>query len=109
MADKPKDKVSATSKPSTDLAPDARVVTAFHRFDDVNVSAESHHHTIGTSRGQAADARHNHRDGNGHPLFDNTVDVISGSRSLATGAVPAIIDQICDLLEKLGASNATTP
>lgn len=89
-----------------DASPEAKKVSEFHKFDDVDVSQSSHHHTIGLLRGQAADGRHTHQNGNGHPLFDPAVDIISGSRAAAVGS---ILDQICDLLEKLGASNATTP
>jgi hypothetical protein len=98
------DKPAEPPKPAS--SPESRKVAEFHRYDDVDVSQTAHHHTIGILRGQAADGRHIHQNGNGHPLFDASVDIISGSRAAAVGS---ILDQICDLLEKLGASNATTP
>lgn len=85
-------------------SPDKKVVNAFHKRDDCDVSGESHHHTIGTGLYQAASGKHDHQT-SGVPLF-TTDDVINGSLS---GATATVLGQVVALLAKLGASNATTP
>lgn len=87
-------------------SPEKKVVTAFHRNDDLDADRSSHHHTIGTGLNQAAGGKHNHQDGNGSPLFDDSVDVITGSLS---GATASVLGQVVALLAKIGANDATTP
>lgn len=96
----------SSPQPKKIASPPQRDVTAFHKYDDLDASQDAHHHTIGPSKNQAASGRHDHQDEGGAPLFDSTIDIITGSRA---AAVASILDQICDLLEKLGAQNATTP
>jgi hypothetical protein len=92
----------------TAASPDQKTVVAFHKYDDVDVSSQSHHHTIGNERGKAADGAHDHHGGSGKLIFDPSVDIISGTRGTLAG-IGSIVDQIATILEQIGASNATTP
>ena len=89
-------------------SPDKKAVAAFHKRDDCDVSYEAHHHTIGTGLYQAASGKHNHKEG-GVPLFDATTDIVSGSRNLATGDLPGIVNQLLNILANYGLTNSTTP
>lgn len=76
-------------------------VEKIHNFDDVDVRAESHHHTLGGGSTQAAPGGHRHRGGDSQPLLDGTT--ISGTRGSATAMVSIIA-----ALVALGATDTTT-
>lgn len=76
-------------------------VEKLHRFDDVDVRSESHHHTLGPAPQQAAAGSHRHRGGDSELLYAG--QTISGSRSNGTA-----ITSIISLLVSLGATDQTT-
>ncbi len=76
-------------------------VDKIHRFDDVDVRGESHHHTLGAGPTQAAAGSHRHRGGDSELLLSG--QTISGSRGSAT-AIPSIIAA----LVALGITDSTT-
>lgn len=94
----PLDKETTSKK-----SPQADEVNDFHRYSDLDAKYESQHHTLGNRSTQAARGDHTHRDNNGVALLDGITFTLSRS---ANG--PAILDQICDALELLGAVNNTT-
>jgi hypothetical protein len=94
------------SLPISDKSPDKKSVTAFHRNDDLDSDKSAHHHTIGPGINQASSGKHNHQNGDGAPLLDDSVDILTGSLS---GATDTVLGQVVVMLAKLGASNATTP
>lgn len=61
-----------------DPSPPADVVQQFHKNSDLDRSATSQHHTLGTAEYNAASGAHNHRDGLSVPLFDGLV--LTGSK-----------------------------
>jgi hypothetical protein len=85
----------------TDESLNYETVEKIHHYDDVDVRAESHHHTLGGAPFQAASGSHRHRGGDSELLFAG--QTISGSRGSAT-AMPSIIA----LLVSLGATDSTT-
>lgn len=82
------------------LSPDD--VERMHEKDDVDVRAESHHHTLGPKSTQAAAGDHDH-DGTNSPLLLSGY-TISGSRASSTAILPSII--AC--LVRLGATDSST-
>jgi hypothetical protein len=84
-------------------SPDQKAVIDFHRNDDVDAIPESHHHTLGTQRVNASPGNHIH-DGitSIAPLSAIT---FTGSR---TSNAAAIINDICNALVLLGATNNTS-
>lgn len=76
-------------------------VDKIHRFDDVDVRNESHHHTLGPGPTQAAAGGHRHRGGDSELLYAG--QTISGSRSNGTAVASMIA-----LLVSLGATDQTT-
>lgn len=107
-APNPKPNTAAQSVGIDAASPNQKAVVAFHKYDDVDVSAQSHHHTIGNERGKAADGAHDHHGGSGKLIFDPSVDIISGTRGTLAG-LGTIVNQIASILEQIGVSNATTP
>lgn len=81
--------------------PSATEIREMHTNDDLDVSAESHHHTIGPGVNQAASGAHNH-DGNNSPLILEGVTITGGKGG--NTAVASIIAA----LAKLGATDSTT-
>lgn len=76
-------------------------VREFHTNDDVDVSQESHHHSIGPGVNQAASGAHNH-DGNNSPLLLEGV-AITGAKAGNTA-----IASVVAALVQLGATDSTT-
>ena len=81
---------------------DAQVVNKFHEKSDVDSGQEAQHHSLGTKHDQAASGDHTHNGSNSRKILKGTS--ITGSRS-TTAALISVIDA----LEKLGATDATTP
>lgn len=81
--------------------PQPRDVTDFHTYDDLDISSEAHHHTIGPGVNQAASGAHNH-DGNNSPLLLEGV-TITGAKAGNTALSSAIA-----ALVQLGATDSTT-
>lgn len=77
------------------------VVSKIHQYDDVDVRAESHHHTLGAGPMQSSPGSHRHRGGDSELLYAGTT--ISGSRGSATAMVSIIA-----ALVALGATDSTT-
>jgi hypothetical protein len=77
-------------------------VDKIHRFDDVDVRPESHHHTLGSGPNQATPGGHTHRGGDSQLLLSGTT--ISGTRGSATAMV-----SIISALVALGATDTSTP
>lgn len=84
-------------------SPPAETVNDFHRYSDVNARTESQHHTLGNRPTEAAKGDHTHDGTNGIALLDGITFTLS-----RTANVASILDQICDALERIGASNQTT-
>jgi hypothetical protein len=80
---------------------DAKVVTEFHKKDDVDSSQEAHHHTLGPRHDQAAAGDHLHNGTSGRPLLKGTT--ITGSK----GGNAALASVIAALV-KLGATDSST-
>ena len=76
-------------------------VERIHQYDDVDVRAESHHHTLGGGPFQATPGGHRHRGGDSELLLSGTT--LSGSRGSATSQVSIIA-----ALVALGATDTTT-
>lgn len=84
--------------------PSAREVLEFHTHADKDGSPTALHHTLGVKPNQASPGNHVH-DGGSSALIESLADVtITGSRS--SGAAVA---SIISALEKLGATDSTTP
>jgi hypothetical protein len=92
-----------SSKPSAVAAqkPSAEEVDAFHTNSDLDIRAESQHHTLGTLPTQAAPGDHNHDGGNSVALLADLS--ITGSRSDDTWRL-----SVNALLVKLGAQDNST-
>ena len=86
---------AATPKPTTEEVDD------FHTNSDVDLRAESQHHTLGSSPSQAAPGNHNHDGGNSALILEGYQ--ITGSR--ATDAWRLSINA---LLVRLGAEDNST-
>lgn len=83
-----------------------QTVLDFHRNDDLDTRAEAHHHTLGKASGQASPGYHTHDGQNSvAPLSGIT---FTGSRTNA-GAIAVILNDICNALALLGATNNTSP
>lgn len=91
----------AEGGPITDESLNYEVVSKIHQYDDVDVRAESHHHTLGGGPFQATSGGHRHRGGDSELLLSGTT--ISGSRGSATAMV-----SIISALVALGATDSTT-
>lgn len=76
-------------------------VSDFHANDDLNVSKESHHHTLGPGINQAAPGNHTHRGDDSSLLFEGMT--ITGSRTNGTA-----VQSVIALLVELGASDSTS-
>jgi hypothetical protein len=93
----------ATAEPSSMAAkPDSKQVEDFHTNDDVDVRSESHHHTLGYGRTQAALGDHNHQNGNGAPIFEGMTVTGSKGGNTALGSLLAVLVQF-------GLTDSTTP
>lgn len=84
-------------------SPDRRAVNDQHRNDDVDSRPEAHHHTTGNGANQSARGNHIHDGQNGLPLLDGVT--FTGSRSNNTAD---IINQVCNALAAIGATNSTS-
>lgn len=82
--------------------PDGKEVAEFHTNDDVDVQPDSHHHTLGPSRNQAASGAHTHRGDDSALLFEGRA--ITGSRTNGTA-----LQSVIAMLVELGAEDSTTP
>lgn len=82
--------------------PDNKEVNAFHTNDDVDVNAQSHHHTLGPGQNQAASGSHSHRGDDSVLLFDGVA--ITGSISQGTA-----LQSVIALLVEFGAADSTSP
>lgn len=87
--------------PFNDETLNYETVEKIHQYDDADVRAESHHHTLGAGSFQAAAGSHRHRGGDSELLLSGTT--ISGSRGSATAMVSVIA-----ALVTLGATDSTT-
>jgi hypothetical protein len=86
---------AARPKPTTEEVDD------FHTNSDVDLRAESQHHTLGSSPSQASPGNHNHDGGNSPLILDGLA--ITGSR--ATDAWRLSVNA---LLVRLGADDNST-
>jgi hypothetical protein len=80
---------------------DPRVVTTFHRNDDLDVAKDSHHHSIGISSAQASAGNHTH-DGS------NSVQLLDGVTLTGAKGGNAALASVCAALVVLGATDNTT-
>lgn len=80
----------------------AEEVEKLHLNSDVDVRAESQHHTLGPGSTQAAAGSHNHDGSNSVALLEGVT--ITGSRSNSTSITPSIIAA----LVRLGAIDSST-
>jgi hypothetical protein len=92
---------SAKSSAVAAQKPSAEEVDNFHTNSDLDIRAESLHHSLGTSATQAAAGNHNHDGGNSVALLADLS--ITGSR--ATDAWRLSVNA---LLVKLGAEDNST-
>jgi len=78
-------------------------VAAFHKYDDVDLNNNAHHHTIGQGNGQVAKGKHCH-DGEDSPkLLEGVIFTgIVGTYNATT------FRQVIAALVKLGASDTTS-
>lgn len=83
--------------------PTAREIVEFHRNDDFNSRAEAHHHGLGNGSNESSYGNHVHDGQRGLLLLDGTV--FTGSR---TTNAASIINQLCEAMVKIGATNSTT-
>lgn len=82
---------------------DQRAVQEFHRYDDFNGSPDAHHHGLGKTRNEASEGSHIH-DG------ITSIAILSGvtfTGSRTTNAAD-LINQICNALAAIGATNSTS-
>lgn len=86
-----------------EASPDARAVQAFHRNSDLNSRPEAQHHSLGNGANESAFGNHNHDGQRGVPLLDGVT--FTGSR---TNNAADVINQICNALAQLGATNNTS-
>ncbi len=101
MSESPKAFKTTPSDPVKGEVPKGPEVEKFHTNADTDGSAESAHHTLGSSNSQASPGDHDHRGGSSVQLLQG--DTITGSRTDGT-AVASIIA----LLVELGAVDSTT-
>lgn len=81
---------------------DPRTVAKIHQNDDVDVSKDAHHHTLGPASNQAARGNHNH-DGT------DTVALMAGVTITGSkGGNVALTNLIAELATALGFTNSTT-
>jgi hypothetical protein len=80
-------------------------VQTLHRNDDVDTRAEAHHHSLGNGRNQASPGYHTHDGQNSSAPLSGVS--FTGSRTNAT-AIGIILNDICNALALLGASNNTS-
>jgi hypothetical protein len=88
--------------PMSSTKPTTEEVERFHTNSDVDLRAESQHHTLGSSPSQAAAGNHTHDGGDSALILEGMT--ITGSR--ATDAWRLSVNQ---LLVRLGATDASTP
>jgi hypothetical protein len=84
-------------------SPAQKAVIDFHRNDDVDAIPESHHHTLGTQRVNASPGNHVHDGITSIALLGSVT--FTGSRTANTAD---IINQICNALTAVGATNNTS-
>lgn len=82
--------------------PDSKEVNSFHTNDDVDVNENSHHHTLGPGKNQAASGSHTHRGDDSALLFDG----IAITGSIAGGTA---LKSVIAALAELGAVDSTSP
>lgn len=82
--------------------PSAEEVDTFHTNSDVDIRAESQHHTLGVTRTQAAPGDHTH-DGNDSSL------ILSGLSITGSRATDDWRQSVNQLLVRLGATDNSTP
>lgn len=83
---------------------DGHEVASLHRNDDVDSRPEAHHHTLGRGRNQSSPGSHVHDGITSEPILSGVT--FTGSR---TTNQDTILNQICDALALLGATNSTGP
>lgn len=91
-------------KPTIDRsssAADPQAIAKLHEKDDLDASADSHHHTLGTRNGQASPGDHNHNGKNSRKVLQGTT--LTGAKGGS-----AILTSIVAALVKLGATDSTT-
>lgn len=87
--------------PTQQAKPTTEEVENFHTNSDVDLRAESQHHTLGSSPSQAAPGNHNHDGGNSALILDGLE--ITGSRNSDAWRI-----SVNALLKRLGADDNTT-
>lgn len=87
--------------PTRAQKPTTEEVENFHTNSDVDLRAESQHHTLGPSSSQAAAGDHNHDGGNSPLILDGMA--ITGSRSTDAWRL-----SVNALLKRLGADDNST-
>jgi hypothetical protein len=87
--------------PAAKAKPTTEEVENFHTNSDVDLRAESQHHTLGSSPSQAAAGNHNHDGGNSALILDGLQ--ITGSRSTDAWRL-----SVNALLVRLGADDNST-
>lgn len=81
--------------------PDPRTVADFHTNDDIDQDEQSHHHSIGVGKYQAASGAHRHNGSDSYLLLEN-VEIVG-----AKGGNTALASVISALVA-LGAKDSST-
>lgn len=100
MADKPEESRIDLTKIAQ--PPTAEEVTRLHTYADTDSRAEAIHHTLGPGKWQASPGDHDHKGGNGRPLFAGYT--MTGSRTSGTAVL-----SIAQILAAFGAVDNTSP
>lgn len=100
--DDPFGKVKPANK---DTVLSARDVNRIHTKSDVNSSANSQHHTIGTGRNESASGSHNHGGKDSNKIGQGLGLVVTGSR----GGNAALNSLLTELAKVVAFTNSTTP
>jgi hypothetical protein len=85
------------------LSPKNTTVSLFHKYDDLNTTNASHHHTIGQGAGQVAPGKHYHNGEDSPALLEGTIFT-----GVITTYNPTTMKQILAALVKLGAADTTS-
>ena len=88
--------------PAQGEKPTTEEVERFHTNSDVDLRAESQHHTLGSSPSQASPGDHNHDGGNSALILEGLA--ITGSRNSDAWRL-----SVNALLVRLGAADNSTP
>lgn len=88
--------------PAQGQKPTTEEVERFHTNSDVDLRAESQHHTLGSSPSQASPGDHNHDGGNSALILEGLA--ITGSRNSDAWRL-----SVNALLKRLGADDNSTP